>query len=76
MIMLSLLASTLEKYTPQELEARKIRKQKLIEDRRKRIEDSLKLKQKNLKKEVEIKNDNIIEISEKLFNLINLEKNN
>ncbi|MFY4758199.1 hypothetical protein ACOTV4_10190 [Aliarcobacter butzleri] len=74
--MLSLLASTLEKYTPQELEARKIRKQKLIEDRRKRIEDSLKLKQQKntLKKENIIIAGKEIEISEELFNLINLEK--
>ncbi|WP_162198471.1 hypothetical protein [Aliarcobacter butzleri] len=76
--MLSLLASTLEKYTPHELEQRKIRKQKLIEDRRKRIEDSLKLKQQKntLKKENIIIAGKEIEISEELFNLINLEKNN
>lgn len=53
MIMLSLLASTLEKYTPQELEARKVRKQKLIEDRRKRIENKLKEKNKTLDKKEE-----------------------
>ncbi len=51
MIMLSLLASTLEKYTPQELEQRKIRKQNLIKKRRERIENKLKEKNKTLDKE-------------------------
>lgn len=51
MIMLSLLASTLEKYTPQELEARKFRKQNLIKKRRERIENKLKEKNKTLDKE-------------------------
>ncbi|WP_323593828.1 hypothetical protein [Aliarcobacter butzleri] len=49
--MLSLLASTLEKYTPQELEQRKIRKQNLIKKRRERIENKLKEKNKTLDKE-------------------------
>ncbi|MDN5082010.1 hypothetical protein [Aliarcobacter butzleri] len=53
MIMLSLLASTLEKYTPQELEARKIRKQNLIKKRRERIENKLKEKNKILDKKEE-----------------------
>lgn len=53
MIMLSLLASTLGKYTPEELEQRKVRKQKLIEDRRKRIENKLKEKNKTLDKKEE-----------------------
>ena len=60
MIMLSLLASTLEKYTPQELEQRKIRKQNLIKKRRERIENKLKEKNKTLneKEENEVsKND-------------------
>lgn len=51
MIMLSLLASTLEKYTPQELEQKKIRKQNLIKKRRERIENKLKEKNKTLDKE-------------------------
>lgn len=53
MIMLSLLASTLEKYTPQELEARKIRKQNLIKKRRERIENKLKEKNKTLNEKEE-----------------------
>ena len=53
MIMLSLLASTLEKYTPEELEARKIRKQNLIKKRRERIENKLKEKNKTLDKKEE-----------------------
>ena len=51
--MLSLLASTLEKYTPEELEARKIRKQNLIKKRRERIENKLKEKNKTLDKKEE-----------------------
>ncbi|MFY4796225.1 hypothetical protein ACOTVS_06840 [Aliarcobacter butzleri] len=53
MIMLSLLASTLEKYTPQELEQRKIRKQNLIKKRRERIENKLKEKNKTLNEKEE-----------------------
>lgn len=53
MIMLSLLSSTLEKYTPQELEQRKIRKQNLIKKRRERIENKLKEKNKTLDKKEE-----------------------
>lgn len=53
MIMLSLLASTLEKYTPQELEQRKIRKQNLIKKRRERIKNKLKEKNKTLDKKEE-----------------------
>ncbi|WP_152633400.1 hypothetical protein [Aliarcobacter butzleri] len=53
MIMLSLLASTLEKFTPQELEARKIRKQNLIKKRRERIENKLKEKNKTLNEKEE-----------------------
>ena len=53
MIMLSLLASTLEKYTPEELEQRKIRKQNLIKKRRERIENKLKEKNKTLDKKEE-----------------------
>ncbi|WP_151947617.1 hypothetical protein [Aliarcobacter butzleri] len=51
MIMLSLLASTLERFSPEELEQRKIRKQNLIKKRRERIENKLKEKNKTLKKE-------------------------
>ncbi|MCG3709594.1 hypothetical protein [Aliarcobacter butzleri] len=51
MIMLALLSSTLEKYTPQELEQRKLRKQNLIKKRRERIENKLKEKNKTLDKE-------------------------
>ncbi|WP_193228453.1 hypothetical protein [Aliarcobacter butzleri] len=51
MIMLSLLASTLEKFSPEELEQRKIRKQNLIKKRRERIENKLKEKNKTLDKE-------------------------
>lgn len=51
--MLSLLASTLEKYTPEELEQRKIRKQNLIKKRRERIENKLKEKNKTLDKKEE-----------------------
>lgn len=53
MIMLSLLASTLEKYTPQELEQRKIRKQNLIKKRRERIKNKLKEKNKTLNEKEE-----------------------
>ncbi|UXC29136.1 hypothetical protein N3114_10845 [Aliarcobacter butzleri] len=53
MIMLSLLASTLEKYTPEELEQRKIRKQNLIKKRRERIENKLKEKNKTLNEKEE-----------------------
>ncbi|MCG3669831.1 hypothetical protein L5F33_06145 [Aliarcobacter butzleri] len=53
MIMLALLSSTLEKYTPQELEQRKIRKQNLIKKRRERIENKLKEKNKTLDKKEE-----------------------
>lgn len=53
MIMLSLLASTLEKFSPEELEARKIRKQNLIKKRRERIENKLKEKNKTLDKKEE-----------------------
>ena len=53
MIMLSLLASTLEKYTPEELEQRKIRKQNLLKKRRERIENKLKEKNKTLDKKEE-----------------------
>lgn len=49
--MLALLSSTLEKYTPQELEQRKLRKQNLIKKRRERIENKLKEKNKTLDKE-------------------------
>ena len=51
--MLSLLASTLEKYTPEELEQRKIRKQNLLKKRRERIENKLKEKNKTLDKKEE-----------------------
>lgn len=51
MIMLALLSSTLEKYTPEELEQRKIRKQNLIKKRRERIKNKLKEKNKTLDKE-------------------------
>lgn len=51
MIMLALLSSTLEKFSPEELEARKIRKQNLIKKRRERIENKLKEKNKTLDKE-------------------------
>ena len=60
MIMLALLSSTLGKYTPEELEQRKIRKQNLIKKRRERIENKLKEKNKTLneKEENEVsKND-------------------
>ncbi|NUW25339.1 hypothetical protein HUX57_01440 [Arcobacter butzleri] len=53
MIMLSLLASTLEKYTPQELEQRKLRKQNLLKKRRERIENKLKEKNKTLNEKEE-----------------------
>ena len=53
MIMLALLSSTLEKYSPQELEQRKIRKQNLIKKRRERIENKLKEKNKTLDKKEE-----------------------
>lgn len=53
MIMLALLSSTLEKYTPEELEARKIRKQNLIKKRRERIENKLKEKNKTLNEKEE-----------------------
>lgn len=53
MIMLALLSSTLEKYTPQELEQRKIRKQNLIKKRRERIENKLKEKNKTLNEKEE-----------------------
>ena len=51
--MLALLSSTLEKYTPQELEQRKIRKQNLLKKRRERIENKLKEKNKTLDKKEE-----------------------
>ena len=51
--MLSLLASTLEKYTPEELEQRNIRKQNLLKKRRERIENKLKEKNKTLDKKEE-----------------------
>lgn len=53
MIMLALLSSTLEKYTPEELEQRKIRKQNLIKKRRERIENKLKEKNKTLNEKEE-----------------------
>ena len=53
MIMLALLSSTLEKYSPQELEQRKIRKQNLLKKRRERIENKLKEKNKTLNEKEE-----------------------
>ncbi|MCT7548704.1 hypothetical protein N5U18_09400 [Aliarcobacter butzleri] len=53
MIMLSLLASTLERFSPEELEQRKIRKQNLIKKRRERIENKLKEKNKTLNEKEE-----------------------
>lgn len=53
MIMLALLSSTLEKFSPKELEARKIRKQNLIKKRRERIENKLKEKNKTLNEKEE-----------------------
>lgn len=53
MIMLALLSSTLEKFSREELEARKIRKQNLIKKRRERIENKLKEKNKTLDKKEE-----------------------
>ncbi|WP_164758856.1 hypothetical protein [Aliarcobacter butzleri] len=53
MIMLALLSSTLEKFSLEELEARKIRKQNLIKKRRERIENKLKEKNKILDKKEE-----------------------
>lgn len=53
MIMLALLSSTLEKYTPKELEQRKIRKQNLLKKRRERIENKLKEKNKTLNEKEE-----------------------
>ncbi|MCG3694913.1 hypothetical protein [Aliarcobacter butzleri] len=51
--MLALLSSTLEKFSPKELEARKIRKQNLIKKRRERIENKLKEKNKTLNEKEE-----------------------
>lgn len=51
--MLSLLASTLERFSPEELEQRKIRKQNLIKKRRERIENKLKEKNKTLNEKEE-----------------------
>lgn len=53
MIMLALLSSTHEKFSPEELEARKIRKQNLIKKRRERIENKLKEKNKTLNEKEE-----------------------
>ncbi|WP_301367513.1 hypothetical protein [Aliarcobacter butzleri] len=53
MIMLALLSSTLEKYSFEELEQRKIRKQNLIKKRREKIENKLKEKNKTLNEKEE-----------------------
>ncbi|MDN5111894.1 hypothetical protein PJV97_05970 [Aliarcobacter butzleri] len=51
--MLALLSSTLEKYSFEELEQRKIRKQNLIKKRREKIENKLKEKNKTLNEKEE-----------------------